>query len=344
MTQIEVGQNLITEFKGDSYVYGRGVLPRVGTVAASAGKKAALVRDEFPGSESFVSTIRESLEAEGVSLVAEIGGAKPNCPREDLMRITEEVRAADPDVIISFGGGSTIDAAKAAEVLRTLGGTIDDYFGTGLVTKALSESGKTLSPHIAIQTVSSSGAHLTKYSNITDTATGQKKLIVDEAIVPSHPMFDYSVTYGLPKSVTMDGALDGIAHCLEVLYGAVGKPFYEKAKEVAGVAIELVGGIYKKAGYTDADIESLSGRELAVAVAEAMFNLARKIGFPTRLADVPGFTDDHIRRALAAAKDPQLEMKLKNMPVPLDASMIDEYMAPILEGARDGRLDEIRNV
>ena len=108
--------------------------------------------------------------------------------------------------------------------------------------------------------------------------------------------------------------------------------------------LRMVGEIYRKARITDVDFDKLSGRELGEAVAEAMFALARKIGFPTQLGDVSGFTDEHITRALAAAKNPQLDMKLKNMPVPLDASMIDEYMAPILEGARDGRLDVIKNV
>ena len=108
--------------------------------------------------------------------------------------------------------------------------------------------------------------------------------------------------------------------------------------------LRMVGEIYRKAEITDVDFDKLSGRELGEAVAEAMFGLARKIGFPTRLGDTPGFTNDHIKRALVAAKNPQLDMKLKNMPVPLDASMIDEYMAPILEGARDGRLDVIKNV
>jgi alcohol dehydrogenase len=325
-------------------------------------------------------------------------------------------------VIVSFGGGSTIDAAKAAEVLRTLGGEIDDYFGTGLVTEALKEKGATLSPHIAIQTVASSGAHLTKYSNITDTATGQKKLIVDDAVVPSNPLFDYTVTYGLPKSVTMDGALDGIAHSLEVLYSAAGKPSYDKTAEIADATIRLVvenlpkvienpedheardalclatdlggyaimvggtngghltsfslvdvlshgracammnpyytvffapaiedalrmvGGIYQEAGFGDADLSKLSGRDLGVAVAESMFSLADAIGFPRKLADVQGFTDKHIERALTAAKNPQLKMKLQNMPVPLTAEMVDEYMRPILEGARDGDISKIKTV
>ncbi len=149
-------------------------------------------------------------------------------------------RRCDPDVIVSFGGGSTIDAAKAAEVLRTLGGEIEDYFGTGLVTQGLKAAGKQLTPHVAIQTVASSAAHLTKYSNITEISTGQKKLVVDEAIVPVKSLFDYQVTYGAPLGLTADGALDGVSHCLEVLYSAVGKANYDLVEKVAAAGIGIV--------------------------------------------------------------------------------------------------------
>ncbi|GAB4540353.1 MAG: iron-containing alcohol dehydrogenase [Anaerolineae bacterium] len=422
MANFEKAQALLREFKGDKYLHGMGVLPQVGSVTASLGKRAALVRDIFPGADSYVKTIKESLAGAGVTLLGEIEGARPNAPREDLARITRELVALNPDVIVSFGGGSTIDATKAAEVLRTLGGDIEDYFGTGLVTKALAEQSQALTPHVAIQTASSSGAHLTKYSNITDVKTGQKKLIVDEGIVPVQPVFDYSVTYGAPPALTADGALDGIAHSLEVLFGAVGKPYYERMEAVAhesirlvveylpqvmenprhpegrealglatdlgGYAImiggtngghltsfslvdvlshgracaimnpyytvffapaiqeplKLVGNIFKNAGYTDADIEKLSGRQLGVAVAEAMIAFEQRIGFPATLGEVPGFSDEHIERALTAAKNPQLKMKLENMPVPLTAEMVDEYMGPVLEAAKTGRLDIIKNV
>jgi alcohol dehydrogenase class IV len=211
MNAFEKARKLLGEFKGDAYVYGAGVLDRAGTVTAPAGKRAALIRDSFPASDGYVAVIRDSLAEAGVDVAGEIKGA-----------------------------GSTIDAGKAAEVLRTLGGDIEGYFGTGLVTETAKKSGKTLSPHVAIQTAASSGAHLTKYSNITDVHTGQKKLIVDEAIVPSNPLFDHQVTYAAPRSLTADGALDGIAHCLEVLYGAVGQPAYGKIKEIAGTGIGLV--------------------------------------------------------------------------------------------------------
>jgi len=422
MPGFEKARQLIREFKGDRYVYGSGVLGEVGRVTAELGKRAALVYAIFPGNDALIATVKDSLSAAGVELLGQVKGAAPNAPRGDLFRMTNDLKALDPDVIVCLGGGSTLDATKAAEVLRTLGGEIDDYFGTGKVTKKLEATGRALTPVVAIQTASSSGAHLTKYSNITDVSTGQKKLIVDEAIVPTRAVFDYDVTQSMPPGFTADGALDGVAHALEVLYGAVGQPYYDKVMEVARQAIGLVvkyveravkdphdveartalglatdlggyaimlggtngahltsfslvdvlshgracaimnpyytvffapavkeplrmvGQIFKDADLTAADIEALSGRELGVAVAEAMIGLSRRIGFPAALGQVEGFTDAHIERALTAAKNPQLKMKLENMPVPLTAAMVDEYMGPILHAARDGDLSLIKNV
>jgi alcohol dehydrogenase class IV len=271
-----------------------------------------------------------------------------------------------------------------------------------------------------VQTASSSGAHLTKYSNITDLETGQKKLIVDEAIVPPRAVFQYDVTTSMPPGFTADGAMDGIAHLLEVLIGAVGEEFYQRAEGVAEVGIRLIvnhleqavaepadlearqalglgtdlggyaimiggtsgghltsfslvdilshgracaivnpyylvffapaiekplrliGKIYREAGLTEANIDALSGRGLGMAVAEAMIALSERVGLPTALGEVPGFSDGHIERALRAAKDPQLKMKLQNMPIPLTVEMVDEYMRPLLEAARDGDLTRVK--
>ncbi|MEM4725101.1 MAG: iron-containing alcohol dehydrogenase, partial [Candidatus Hadarchaeum sp.] len=237
MSDFEKARELIREFKGDSYVYGSGVLDEIGRITAELGRRAVLVYTVFPGNDVLIRRIEESLKAAGVELLGKIEGAAPNAPREDLYRITAELKALNPDVIVCLGGGSTLDATKAAEVLRTLGGEIDEYFGTGKVTEKLQQTGKKLTPVVAIQTAASSGAHLTKYSNITDVHTGQKKLIVDEAIVPVRALFDYDLTKTMPPGFTADGALDGLAHALEVLMGAVGKPYYDRMVEVASEAI-----------------------------------------------------------------------------------------------------------
>ncbi len=422
MSDLEKAKQLLHEFKGKAYLNGTDVLSQAGYVVAELGRQAVLVYDVFPNADSFVDEIKASFVAADVKLIGEITGARPNAPREDVHRISIELTQHNPEVILSFGGGSTLDAVKAAEVIHTLGGDIEDYFGTGLVTKSLLETGKTLTPHVAIQTASSSGSHLTKYSNITDLKSGQKKLIVDEAVVPIRSIFDYNITREAPLALSSDGAMDGIAHLLEVLYSSVEKNNYTLMEEVAyagirlvvqylpsvitdpsdiegrealglatdlgGYAImvggtngghltsfslvdvlshgracaimnpyytiffapaiqdplKLVGKIFREAGYTDKDIDELDGRALGQAVASAMIEFAKRIGFPTTLGEIAGFTDEHIERALRAAKTPELKMKLENMPVPLTADLVEEYMRPVLEAAKMGDFDLIKNI
>lgn len=414
--------DLIYEFKQHRYVHGTGVLTEVGRLVRELGTRAALVRPSFRGSDRLVEVVDSSLVRAGVDVVGEIKGAAPNAPREDLHRITKRLEELEPEVIVCLGGGSSIDATKAAVVLRSLGGDIDDYFGSGRVTERLRATGKVLTPLVAVQTAASSAAHLTKYSNITDASTGQKKLVVDERIVPERALFDYEVTVSAPPALTADGAWDGLSHSLEVLYGAVGSSHYDKAAEVAketirlvleyveravrtptdieartalGLATDLggyaimlggtngahltsfslvdilshgracglmnpyytvffapaiedplrmVGQLFRDAGLTEADIDALAGRSLGVAVAQAMMELSRQVGFPTALNQVEGFSKEHIKRALTAAKDPQLRMKLENMPIPLTVEMVDTHMGSVLEAARVGNLSLIRNV
>ena len=298
---------------------------------------------------------------------------------------------------------------------------IDPFFGVGEVTKICKGANRTIMPVVAIMMAASSGAHLTKYSNITDPLAGQKKLIVDEAIIPPRSVFDYDVTVTQPMSLTLDGGLDGIAHCLEVYFGAAPN-MRDRAREVAELGLELIirglttiksnptdkeartllgmgtdlggyaimiggtsgahltsfslvdvlshgracalmnpyyvvffapaieeqlriiGDIYKKYGYIDADLKTLSGRELGLAVAGGMVKFSQFLEFPICLSDVKGIGTAHIDRCLTAAKNPQLDMKLRNMPVSLNADLVDEYMKPILEAAWGGDFEKIKNM
>ncbi|MGD2272796.1 MAG: iron-containing alcohol dehydrogenase [Desulfobacterales bacterium] len=417
---------LLKEFKGDAYAFGSGVLDEApGRFAAELGNSAMFVG---PIEEEWFQPIKDrilkSLDKAGVNVVDVVRSAAPNAPFVDVYRIHSHIVHKKPDVLVVGDGGSGIDATKAAATLASLGDIqpeIDPFFGVGQVTKVCEESGRTIMPVIAIMMAASSGAHLTKYSNITDPVIGQKKLIVDEAIVPPRCVFDYDVTTSQPMSLTLDGGFDGIAHCLEVYFGAAPE-IEDQARQVAELGIEalikgltgvnkdpadreartlmglgtdlggyaiMIGGtsgphlnsfslvdvlthgracalmnpyytvffapaienklqtigkIYSKYGYIDEDVNTLSGRELGLAVAGGMIKFSKFVGFPTCLSEVRGVAREHIQRCLTAAKDPQLEMKLKNMPVPLNAGLVDEFMAPILEAAWGGELEKIKNM
>lgn len=419
----EKAYQLLKEWKGDSYIFGRNVLNQVGKEAKKYGNRALVVSNQTY-MKPIADEVLKYLAAEGIELAGNkvAQDAKPNAPREDVYRLVTYILQYKPDCIVAIGGGSTIDACKCASALATLGGEItpevDHYFGTGVVTAELAATGKKLIPVVAVETSASSGAHLTKYSNITDPVVGQKKLIVDEAIVPATSLFDYDVTATMPVSVTVDGALDAIAHTFEVFCGAkennyeltkdlavtaislccenakklVLNPKDLEAREAIGLATDLggyaimvggtsgahltsfslvdlvghgtacgimnpyyvilyskaiqrqlkvIGMVFKKYGYTNSDIENIDGRELAVAVAKAMIAYGKSINAPTTLGELKGFSDKYIERALSAAKDPQLKMKLQNMPTPMTIDDVDKYMELVLRGAVSGDLDII---
>ncbi|MGD8539406.1 MAG: hypothetical protein PVI66_11880 [Candidatus Aminicenantes bacterium] len=108
--------------------------------------------------------------------------------------------------------------------------------------------------------------------------------------------------------------------------------------------LQILAKIYKKFGLIDKTLTGLEPIEFARAVAEGMIKLSRCVGFPTRLAEIPEFNPCHIQRALKAAKNPQLEIKLKNMPIPLDRDNIDKFMGPILQAAAIRDFSLIKNL
>jgi len=418
---------MLHEFKGDKYIFGLDVFNQLGREAAKIGRKASVVVNSL-GKNWFMPYLwkaEESMCENRVLLAGPyIKGAMPNTPREDVISIAEKIKMQNPDFVISIGGGSTVDAVKAAIAYNCLGDKypdINDYFGNGQISRMLAGEKRKLLPHLAVMTAASSAAHLTKYSNVTDTQTNQKMLIVDDAVIPPKALFDFSLTTSQPHTLTVDGALDGISHSLEVLMGvpqqrlesampvclagiemivdnikkAVNDPRDVNAREAIGLGTDLggyaimiggtngahlnsfsmtdilshgracalmnpyyvvffstaigdrlkkIGKIYKKAGYIKENIERLKGRDLGIAVAKGMIRLSEDIGFPVKLQDVTGYSPDHKIKCLAAAKDPKLESKLQNMPVPMSVADIDEYMGSVLEAAEKGDLKRVKNM
>jgi alcohol dehydrogenase len=108
--------------------------------------------------------------------------------------------------------------------------------------------------------------------------------------------------------------------------------------------LRLVGRVFKKYGYLQENPEDLSGRELGLAVAKGMVAFGKTIGAPVTLKELPRWNDGYIAKILEAAKDPQLDMKLKNMPLPLSAAKVDEYMGPIIRAAVSGDFSLIKTM
>ena len=425
MTAQENAVKLLKDWKKDSYIFGSNVVGKLGELVRPYGKKVLLVGSSAHHPE-FTEKAIASLKEAGIELLSGgmVKGARPNAPREDVYRLESWILHYQPEAVVCIGGGSAIDACKAAIALSVLGKDvtpeIDHYFGTGVVAAELEKTGKKMLPLIAVETASSSGAHLTKYSNITDPVSGQKKLIVDNAIVPPASLFDYDATHTMPGRVLIDGALDGIAHTVEVFLSAnasnyalaeeicrtaldlifsaakklIEAPEDKDAHEALGLATDLggyaimIGGtsgahltsfslvdvtahgtacgimnpyyivfyapavrkqllsiaeILQKHGLISGGYEELNERALAIAVAEGFISFSRAIGAPVSLGELPGFTDAHVDKILTAAKDPQLKMKLQNMPIPMTADDVYPYMESVILAAKAGNPELVMN-
>lgn len=265
--QKQQAYEILKEWKGDDYVFGLGVMDQLGKLVQRFGRRALVVASGRH-SGALIQIGLESMKEAGVEQVPAycVPGARPNTPREDVYRLESYLLHYQPDCVVAIGGGSTIDACKAAIVLAAYGKEaspeIDAYFGTGLISQIETKTGCRRIPLIAVETAASSGAHLTKYSNITDPVAGQKKLIVDPAITPDGALFDYSITASVPMGTTLDGALDGIAHTFEAFCGA--KPEnYELLEKLAVTCLDLTLDNAIKLQKNPADPEAREGLGLA---------------------------------------------------------------------------------
>jgi alcohol dehydrogenase class IV len=106
--------------------------------------------------------------------------------------------------------------------------------------------------------------------------------------------------------------------------------------------LAIFAEILKEAGFIKAKTEGKKGRALAMLVARGMIQFSKTLGFPATLADA-GVSKAHIKRMIVAAKDPQLKMKLQNMPTPMESERgdVDRLMKPTLEAAFTGDLELI---
>jgi alcohol dehydrogenase class IV len=118
-----------------------------------------------------------------------------------------------PDQVAAIGGGSIMDAAKAAFLTYQGGGCVSNYFGVNLFSK--NNPGVKLRKVICFPTTSGTGSEVTPYANIVDKNAGVKKLIVETEIIPAYSFVCPSFANSMPPHVTLATGCDALAHSIE---------------------------------------------------------------------------------------------------------------------------------
>lgn len=188
-------------------------------------------------------------------------------------------RAAKADLVIGYGGGSSMDVAKLVAILAhpNCTQTLPDMYGLGNVTSPRL-------PLIQVPTTAGTGSEVTPIAIVT-TGETTKAGIVSPALQPDIALLDAELTVGLPPHVTAATGIDAMVHAIEAYTSANKKnPISDLlAKE----ALRLIAANLREAVADGSHLEArgnmllgalLAGQAFANAPVAAVHALAYPLG------------------------------------------------------------------
>jgi len=230
-------ERILEAWKPTTIHFGEGAIQQVGEVVKKYTNRTLLTIGKGSIKKSGVlDSISRALEKNSITYKI-VGGVEPNPSKETVYRIVYHLLAGGFNCLLAIGGGSVIDAAKAAGILGTIKeGELDDYFGVDMVSKKI----KRIMNLIAVPTTSGTGSELTKFSVITDTWLHVKKLIFDTAIVATEAVVDPELAYSCNHHVSLVTGLDTLTHLMEGYFNNVDEEADPEANQRALIGMKLV--------------------------------------------------------------------------------------------------------
>lgn len=160
-------------------------------------------------------------------------GVEPDPSVETVMKGAEAMRAFEPDWIVSMGGGSPIDAAKAMWAFYEYPDTTFEDLCIPFNFPELRQKAK----FAAIPSTSGTATEVTAFSVITNYQTGVKYPLADFNITPDVAIVDPDLVAGLPAKQVAYTGMDALTHAIEAYVSTLHGPF---TNPLALQAIEMV--------------------------------------------------------------------------------------------------------
>lgn len=250
--------------------FGRGTLREAGVRAASLGmKRVALFTDPFLEAGPLVATVNESLAASGIESVV-FSDIRIEPDDDTVTRAAKFLAECKADGIVSVGGGSVIDTAKAALMVDAHGGDIREYFAPP-VGKGKPVPGP-VAPHIACATTSGTGSECTSISVIRVNDLNTKFVVASPHLLPLQAIVDPQCCDSLPANVVASTGFDLLCHALECYTARA----YTQHLEVTDPnARQLIQGANPFSDLSAREALSIVGKYLPRGVADSTDHEAR---------------------------------------------------------------------
>jgi alcohol dehydrogenase class IV len=266
----------------DMILTGAGSVSELGRIASGFGRKALVVtgKGSLRRSGALDRCLRILQESAVSAALFEGVEEDPTVATVDAIRMT--IRREAVQVVIGIGGGSAMDAAKAAAGLASEG----DSMAVFLHEQKTSSGGL---PAIAVPTTSGTGAEATPNAVISDPSRIVKASIRNGEFLPKAAIVDPEMTLGVPPNVTAAGGMDALTQAVESFVSIHASPITDA---LAFDAFRLLAGSIERAYRDGSDIQArsacaygslMAGMALASARLGAVHGMAHPLGVRYRI-------------------------------------------------------------
>ncbi|KAI0014743.1 alcohol dehydrogenase [Xylariomycetidae sp. FL0641] len=202
-------------------------------------------------------------------------GIRPHTPWEDVFALAADLRAADPDLIVTLGAGSVTDGVKLARLAAANG--LD---GFAALDALFDENGQPVPggilkpafiPVVNVPTTLS-GGEFTAAAGATDLASGHKRVVRHDSLMADLVVFDPRLTVSTPARFWTSTGIRAVDHCAEGLYA-------DGLGELRGVLARALRRLLVSLLRTQQNWEDAEARLASMlGVRDAIRGVARRMG------------------------------------------------------------------
>jgi len=251
-------------------------------------QRAFLITDKPLFEMGMLKEVEEVLEEMGIEFQT-FYEVEPDPTLSTVQKGLERCRSFHPDVIIAFGGGSPMDAAKVIWLMYEhpeveFSGIAMRFMDIRKRVYALPTLGEK-AILVAIPTTSGTGSEVTPFAVVTDDRTGIKYPLADYALTPNMAIIDPELVMHMPKKLTAYGGIDALTHAIEAYVSVLATEFTEGlAREAIQLLFEYLPRAYKHGAKDPVAREkvhyaaTIAGMAFANAFLGICHSLAHKLG------------------------------------------------------------------
>jgi alcohol dehydrogenase len=249
-------------------IVGKGAIKELAGEIKNLGKgRVMLVTDKMLRELPLLATVENLLKDEGLEVFV-YSDVIPTPIDTGVVNGVEMMKQCKPDIIVGLGGGSSIDTARAMNVLYNLGGTVRDYH-VGDLKRQITPG---LMPFVAIPTTSGTGSEVSTGAPIMDSETNEELIMDDILLIPDISVLDPEVTVSLPAFPTAYTGMDALTHLIEAYVSRIDFPV---ADGICLQGIKLVSNNLRTAVINGEDYEARENMAIAATMGCMAFNISQ---------------------------------------------------------------------